>query len=161
MNKLINYTIMIQRIQTLYLLVATLLMALTLFLPIAEFYIQGIDFTLGAFSLSSAHVSYSTAWLGILLVLAVIIPLVTIFLFKRRTLQIRLCAVEAVILIGAIIFIALYYWLANRMFEGFNIDDKQLGWAAIMPVLALILDVLAARAIFKDEVLVRSLDRIR
>jgi hypothetical protein len=32
---------------------------------------------------------------------------------------------------------------------------------AIMPILSLILVVLAARAIFKDEVLVRSLDRIR
>ena len=96
-----------------------------------------------------------------MLVLAIAVPLVTIFLFKRRTLQIRLCAVEAVLLLGVIVFIALYYWLANRMFEGFEIEHKQLGWAAIMPVLSLILDVLAARAIFKDEVLVRSLDRIR
>lgn len=152
---------MIQRIQTFYLVVVTLMMALTLIFPIAEFHIQGVDFTLSAFNLSSAHVSYSTAWMGILLVLAIAVPLVTIFLFKRRTLQIRLCAVEAVLLLGVIVFIALYYWLANRMFEGFEIEHKQLGWAAIMPVLSLILDVLAARAIFKDEVLVRSLDRIR
>lgn len=152
---------MIQRIQTLYLAVVTILMTLTLILPIAEFYVEGVDFTLYAFTLSSSYESYSTAWMGILLVLAIVLPLVTIFLFKRRTLQIRLCAVEAVLLLGVIVFIALYYWLANRMFAGFNIEHKQLGWAAIMPVLALILDVLAARAIFKDEVLVRSLDRIR
>ena len=152
---------MIQRIQTLYLVVVTILMTLTLILPIAEFYVEGVDFTLNAFTLSSSYVSYSTAWMGILIVLAIVLPLVTIFLFKRRTLQIRLCAVEAVLLLGVIVFIALYYWFTIRMFAGFNIEHKQLGWAAIMPVLALILDVLAARAIFKDEVLVRSLDRIR
>lgn len=152
---------MIQRIQTLYLVVVAMMMTLTLLFPIAEFQIEGHDFTLGAFALSSDVVSHSTIWLGILLVLAIAIPVVTIFLFKRRTLQIRLCAVEAVLLIGAVVFIALYYWLTNRMFEGFDIEHKQLGWAAIMPVMALILDVLAARAIFKDEVLVRSLDRIR
>ncbi|MBO5820393.1 MAG: DUF4293 family protein, partial [Alistipes sp.] len=38
---------------------------------------------------------------------------------------------------------------------------KSFGWAAIMPVIALIPTFLAGRAIFKDEVLVRSLDRIR
>jgi hypothetical protein len=100
-------------------------------------------------------------WMGILFVLAIIVPLVAIFLFKRRVLQIRLCAVEAVLLLGSLIFIGIYYWLSNRMFEGYDIEHKQLGWAVIMPILALILDLLAARAIFKDEVLVRSLDRIR
>lgn len=152
---------MIQRIQTLYLLIATVLMALTLVFPVAEFYVAGNTYELNAFSLSGGGVSESTLWMGILLVLAIAVPLVTIFLFKRRTLQVRLCAVEAVLLLGVIIFIALYYWLSNRMFEGFDVEHKQFGWAAIMPILALVLDLLAARAIFKDEVLVRSLDRIR
>lgn len=152
---------MIQRIQTLYLLVATILMAMTLVFPIAEFHIEGADYQLTAFELSSGTHTVSTMWMGILFVLAIIVPLVAIFLFKHRVLQIRLCAVEAVLLLGSLIFIGIYYWLSNRMFEGYDIEHKQLGWAVIMPILALILDLLAARAIFKDEVLVRSLDRIR
>ncbi len=152
---------MIQRIQTLYLLVATILMAMTLFFPIAEYHIAGVDLELTAFSLSGADVSESTIFMGIIMVLAILVPLVTIFLFKNRTLQIRLCAVEAVLLLGSLVFIGLYYWLTNRLFEGLEIAHKQFGWAAIMPVLALILDLMAARAIFKDEVMVRSLDRIR
>lgn len=152
---------MIQRIQTLYLVVATILMAMTFIFPIAEFHIEGVDFTLSAFSLSGGNQSESTFWMGLLLAMATAVPLVTIFLFKRRTLQIRLCAVEAVLLLGSLAFIVLYYWLSNRFFAGYNIEHKQFGWSAIMPVMALILDILAARAIFKDEVLVRSLDRIR
>ena len=87
--------------------------------------------------------------------------LITIFLFKKRTLQIRLCAVEVVLLIGSLVLVALYYWLTSRLFEGLVIDHRQFGWAAPMPIVALVLSYLASRAIFKDEVLVRSLDRIR
>ena len=152
---------MIQRIQTLYLLVVTVLMTMALIFPIAEFIIGDTTYQLNAFSLSGGGESWSTAWMGILLVLTVVIPFITIFLFKNRTLQIRLCAVEAVLLLGSLVFIGLYYWLTNRLFEGLEIAHKQFGWAAIMPVLALILDLMAARAIFKDEVMVRSLDRIR
>lgn len=152
---------MIQRIQTLYLLVVTVLMSLTLFMPIASFGVAGETFELTAFTLRCGEVSQSTIWMGILLVLATALPLVTIFLFKRRTLQIRLCAVEIVLLLGSLVMIGLYYWLTSRVFQGLEIEHRQFGWAAPMPLIALVLSYLASRAIFKDEVLVRSLDRIR
>ena len=152
---------MIQRIQTLYLLVATLLMSFTLFLPIASFGVAGQTYELTAFTLSCGEASQSTIWMGIMLVLATALPLVTIFLFKRRTLQIRLCAVEIILLLGSLVMIGLYYWLTSRIFEGVAIDHRQFGWAAPMPILAIVVTYLARRAIFKDEVLVRSLDRIR
>lgn len=152
---------MIQRIQSLYLLVATLLMSFTLFLPIASFGVAGQTYELTAFTLSCGEASQSTIWMGIMLVMATALPLVTIFLFKRRTLQIRLCAVEIILLLGSLVMIGLYYWLTSRIFEGVTIDHRQFGWAAPMPILAIVVTYLASRAIFKDEVLVRSLDRIR
>ena len=153
---------MIQRIQSLYLLLAAAVMAITLFAPIATFAVGDVTFTLTAFSLAGADESQSTLWMGILLVVATALPLVTIFLFKRRQLQVRLCGAEMVLLIGAIAFIAIYYWLASHnALEGLTIDHKQLGWAAPMPIVAIVLVYLASRAIFKDELLVRSLDRIR
>ena len=152
---------MIQRIQSLYLLLAALLMSLTLFMPIASFGVAGETFELTAFSLRCGEVSQSTVWMGIMLVLATVLPLVTLFLFKRRTLQIRLCAVEIVLLLGSLLMIGLYYWLTSRLFEGFEVEHRQFGWAAPMPLISLVLAYLASRAIFKDEVLVRSLDRIR
>lgn len=152
---------MIQRIQSLYLLLAAAFMSLTLFMPIATFVVDGQTYELTAFSLTCGEISQSTIWLGIILAIATALPLITIFLFKKRTLQIRLCAVEVVLLIGSLVLVALYYWLTSRLFEGLVIDHRQFGWAAPMPIVALVLSYLASRAIFKDEVLVRSLDRIR
>lgn len=153
---------MIQRIQSLYLLLAAALMAITLFVPIATFTAGDTTFTLTAFALEGAGESQSTIWMGILLVVATVLPLVTIFLFKRRQLQVRLCGAELVVLIGTIAFIAMYYWLASHnALEGLTIDHKQLGWATPMPIVSVVLVYLAGRAIFKDELLVRSLDRIR
>lgn len=154
---------MIQRIQTLYLLVVTVFMAITLFAPIATFTAASGDiFTLSAFELSNGTQSESTVWMGILLVLATVLPLVTIFLFKNRQLQLRLCGAEVVLLLGAIAFVAIYYWLsASNALENIEIVHRSFGWAAIMPIVALVLAFLATRSIFKDEILVRSLDRIR
>lgn len=152
---------MIQRIQSLYLLLASALMSLTLFMPIATFVVDDQTYELTAFLLTCGDMSQSTIWLGIILAIATALPLITIFLFKKRTLQIRLCAVEVVLLIGSLVLVALYYWLTSRLFEGLVIEHRQFGWAAPMPIVAIVLSYLASRAIFKDEVLVRSLDRIR
>ena len=101
---------MIQRIQSLYLLLVVALMSVTFFTPIAMFTVaSGEVFTLSAFTLSSALQSQSTLWLGILLSLATAIPLVTLFLFKNRMLQVRLCAVEIVLLLGCLVFMAIYF----------------------------------------------------
>lgn len=154
---------MIQRIQTLYLLVVTAFMTCALLLPIAEFTAaDGTIFTLSAFSLSSDAESMTTLWMAILMVLSTALPFITIFLFKRRQLQVRMCAAEIVLLLGCIAFILIYYFLSgSNALESVDIVHKQFSWAAIMPVASIILSFLAARAIFKDEVLVRSLDRIR
>ncbi|MBQ6572383.1 MAG: DUF4293 domain-containing protein, partial [Alistipes sp.] len=98
---------------------------------------------------------------GIVMSLATIIPLVNIFLFKNRQLQIRLCAVELVLLIGSIIFAGLYYYLSNRMFAELEFHTQGFRIAMIFPLVSIILDYLAMRAIFHDEMLVKSLDRIR
>lgn len=154
---------MIQRIQSLYLLLVTAFMAITLFTPIAEFTIaSGEVLTLSAFALSSGEQSQSTLWMGIVMVLAAVLPFVTIFLFKRRQLQLRLCGVEVVLLIGAIVFEVIYYFLSTaNALDGVTIAHRSIGWGALLPLVSLVLAFLAARNIFKDEILVRSLDRIR
>ena len=73
---------MIQRIQTLYLMVVTLLMAVTLIFPLVFIGVDGHQVELSAFSISDAEgtLSHATAWLGALLALTTLIPFVTIFL---------------------------------------------------------------------------------
>ena len=152
---------MIQRIQSLYLLAVAALMTTAVLTPLAYFAAGAQEYLLYAFSLKGGEVSYSTIYMGVVVALAAIVPFVTIFLFKNRTLQIRLCAVELVLLIGSAVFMAIYYYLGSRMFVQLEFSAQGIRIAIIFPLVALILDYLALRAIFKDEMLVRSLDRIR
>ena len=95
---------MIQRIQTLYLLLAAGLVACAAFLPLASFASGGEEFRLYAFGLRTAdgETVQSTLYMGILLALALVLPLTTIFLFKRRMLQFRLGVVEMILLLSLI-----------------------------------------------------------
>ena len=152
---------MIQRIQTLYLLAVAALMAAAIFTPLAYFAAGVEEYKLFAFALKSATTKYSTIYMGVIVALAAIVPFVNIFLFKNRLLQIRLCAVELVLLLGSAVFMGAYYFLSNRMFSQLEFSAHGMHIAIIFPLIAIILDYLALRAIFKDEMLVKSLDRIR
>lgn len=152
---------MIQRIQTLYLFAAAALMVTALLTPLAYFAAGTDEYTLRAFSLSGSGMTQSTIYMGIVMALAAAVPLVNIFLFKRRMLQIRLCAVELVLLLGSVAFIGIYYYLSARMISQAEFHTHGFRIAAVFPLVALVLDYLAMRAIFKDELLVKSLDRIR
>ncbi len=153
---------MIQRIQTLYLLIATALMAVTIFTPMARFFDGVQEYTLTAFALKDAAgaVAQPAIYMGVMLALAGLLPFVVIFLFKNRQLQIRLCAAEIVLLIGSLVVMGIYYYLSHRAFDAANgIISIKAG--VIMPLIAIVFVALAIRSIFRDEVLVRSLDRIR
>lgn len=152
---------MIQRIQSLYLLAVAAMMATAIFTPLATFMAGAEEFKLFAFALKGAEQTNSTIYMGIIIALAAIVPLVTIFLYKNRLLQIRLCAVEIVLLLGSIGFMGIYYYLSNRMFSDYEFHAQSLRITMIFPIVSLILTYMASRAIFKDEMLVRSLNRIR
>lgn len=154
---------MIQRIQSLYLLVAAALLAVAIFAPIASFAGGGAELTLSAFALADAAGEYaeSTIWMGILLSLSAALPFITIFLYKHRQLQMRLCGVELVLLAGDIAFMAIYWFLAERVVENAAFSASVIRFGAVMPVISIVFVALAMRAIFRDEMLVRSLDRIR
>ena len=156
---------MIQRIQTLYLLLATVLMSLTLFLPLATIATGAEEVVVKAFSVNVASFGFDLPipfYLGVILAAATLLPLVTIFLFKKRLTQIRLCVSEIVLLLGSAGFIALYcYRLCSLLSEVMSNLVFTLGFASLMPVVSIIFVALAIRGIAKDEALVRSLDRIR
>ena len=152
---------MIQRIQSLYLLAVAALMFTALFTPLAYF-VGGVDeYLLYAFVLKGGGIEHSTISMGIVVALAAVLPLVTIFLYKNRMLQIRLCAVELVLLVGSAVFMAIYYYLSNRLFSQLEFHTQGFRIAIVFPVIGIILDYFAIRAIFRDELLVKSLDRIR
>lgn len=147
---------MIQRIQTLYLLVVSILAGVMFFTPLMRYGTDGEQVWLHALKLmhNGESIGSTPLYFPILLSLAALLPLVIIFLFKRRMLQIRLCAAEAVLLLGVACMEAMLFW-------GPKYESGSLTPASFAPIAALLFVWLAARAIFKDELLVKSLDRIR
>jgi hypothetical protein len=151
---------MIQRIQSVYLLIVTALLVTALCLPIGDFI--GSDLvTASVFKPSGVTLPdgafHSTWGLFCLLLLSAIIAFATIFLFGNRMLQIRMTIFNSVLLIGYYIaFIIFMLILKNSLSSSFHP-----GWAISLPAVSLILNYLTFRAIYRDEVMVRAADRLR
>ena len=156
---------MIQRIQSVYLLAVTILMIICMCTPVGSI-IAGTqeisEFGNLFITLPNGTKDFAPWALFVILLVVAILSFGTIFLFKKRLVQIRLCVSELVLLVGAIAFIALYcYRLCSLLSEVTTNSIFTISFAAVMPIIAIILVILAMRAIAKDEALVRSLDRIR
>jgi hypothetical protein len=152
---------MIQRIQSLYLLAVTVLMAVLCFVPVGEFAAPAglYNMTLsGVCKAGDAGVAYSTLPLLLLAIVVSLLSLVTIFLYKNRKLQIKITTVNLVLILLFYVASAVYLFLINGFLQtAFSLAPV----AAIIPFAAFISNVLAIRAIRADELLVRSLDRLR
>lgn len=152
---------MIQRIQTLFLLGAAVFMSLMLFLPIAGFTLaDGRIFTArssGLLDEQGEHVIRTTPVIILIMVCAALL-LLNVFLYKRRKLQIRFC-VYAIILEFGLIGLMYYFWVV--IIRQLEMGDVWIMLPAVFPVVAIILTYLAFRGIRRDEILIRSIDKIR
>jgi Domain of unknown function (DUF4293) len=153
---------MIQRIQTLYLLAALGLIILVFFLPVSEF-ISGnnqlITFkAIGFYDERTGNLIIATIPVIIIVSVIIFLYIISIFLFKKRMIQMRLCVFNIILLVG---LIGLYcYHLVFFIKTDYGTDFK-IGISFILPVLSIILTYLALRGIRKDEYLVKLADRIR
>ncbi len=136
---------MLQRIQTIYLLLAAGASAgLSVFLPYGlnqegiELYAKEELFLLAMFMGSAA------------------LSLIAIFLFKNRQLQFVLGRIN--ILLNFILLGVFVYWSLTVSGET-KVSEKGIGM--IIPVISIVLLVMANKAIKKDENLVKSVDRLR
>lgn len=143
-------------------MLVTVFVSVTLFAPLAWFFADSVDYRLCAFSLQTLDGTavQSTVYMGLLLVASCLLPLVTIFLYHHRMLQIRLCVVEMVLLLGSVAMEGIYYYLCSRAFADMECL-KGLKPAIALPLVSLFFMYLAVRAIFRDELMVRAADRIR
>lgn len=156
---------MIQRIQSLYLLVTAVLMCLMLVFPIGRFLIGDDEFLLTAFKFGAdqSDVIYyaSTVYMGILIVMSMAISFFNVFCYRHRLLQIRLCFMNIVLMFGVQVFVAYYLYHATVSVDSVSGGVTKYSLVGIFPLVGIILTWLASRGIMKDEALVRSLDRIR
>jgi hypothetical protein len=153
---------MLQRIQTLYLFIALILMGLMFFFPYAEILsgegrLYSFQFD-GLYYIESLEVYVQTLPTIILLSVIPALSLVTIFLFRRRILQMRIAFINMLLMLG---FMGLMYFYIRSFSNELQAEAVSYKIFDIFPAIAAILNYLAIRAIGKDEALVRSVDRIR
>jgi len=153
---------MIQRIQTLYLFLALVAMGLMFFFPFAEIlsgegliYIFKFD---GLYASNGVSVYVQTIPPIILLGVILGITLVSIFLYKKRIIQMRLNFINMILMLGYAGLIYYYIYHFSEQLESVAVSYE---FYDSFPFVAAIFTYLAIRAIGKDEALVRSIDRIR
>lgn len=161
---------MVQRIQTLYLFLASTALAMMFFLPIYNFVersndntekevkitIQGRfekDISSGEFVISKPN------WARSFMTLVVGMGLfVNIFQYTNRKRQLL---ISRILIIANFVLMGIMLYDAYGIVNGEGVSQIITGYAVFMPTISVILTALAARAIKKDEELVRSADRLR
>ncbi|WP_108823480.1 DUF4293 domain-containing protein [Dysgonomonas sp. Marseille-P4361] len=152
---------MIQRIQTIFLLLTAIFMASAVFCPLFEIVEGGkLALTFHSFGIGKMFNAEYPTW-GILTfgIISSLLAFINIFLFKKRKLQINIALITALSIV--VYFIATLVYLnayLSKLESDYNLNIQ---FGIILPVLALIFDLLAMTRIKKDEKLVKSLDRIR
>jgi len=154
---------MIQRIQTIYLLIADLLIAILLFLPFAE--IAGGKGNLFLFGILGVVAEGGTVGIpqqttlpiAVVVVLNLLLLTFIIFQYKKRPLQIKLSYVSILLLLFLAAIIYFYVWQVSNQLGG----NYAIKISTYLPLVATVLVYLAIKGIVKDEKLVKSIDRIR
>lgn len=160
---------MIQRIQTLYLLLVVALGITLCFVPVVQFVTPEGAEIVRAWELTALGMTETTVnelpavelnglW-GLLLasVLIPVLAMVDIFLYKKRLLQARLNIFSIMLCLGYYGVLAIYVYLAKMVMVA---EWYILPWACL-PLVCLVLTVMATRRILKDEAMVRAADRLR
>ncbi len=157
---------MLQRIQSVFLLLAAISLSLMFFFPIAEFI--GIKDSLILYifkvqSLVPASTNVYDIWFVMPLLavvsLVVIFSLLTIFMYKNRMGQIKVIRFLMLLIAALIGLVFLYYYDILAADSGSEPDFIQIG--AFAPLASLVFLFLANKGVVKDEKLIKSADRLR
>lgn len=162
-----NYKIdMIQRIQSVYLLLASLILSVTFFFPIAEFIGEKdslIFYVYKVVSLVPGSTNiYDLMFIMPLLAivsLTILFSIVTIFMYKNRLGQLKIIRFLMLMIAVMVGVIFLYYYDILEAASGAVPNFVQVGTFA--PLVSLVLFYLAYKGVMKDERIIRSADRLR
>lgn len=141
---------MIQRVQSIWLLIVAIAAFATYTLTL---YVgKGADQLEKVFQLADDFLLViSIIALGILAIIA-------LFLFKNRKLQFKLAVFGVILSIG---FIVLEYYRVEAFKTTNQIQAGSYQIGSLLPIVMVVFFFLAARGIYRDERLVKSMDRLR
>lgn len=152
---------MIQRKQTLWLLLAAVCLVLTLAMPVGTIISTDLTFSdltaLGFGDDVNAAVGAHTPW-GVLTLtaLALVAAVLAIFGFKNRAKQLK--TTNIMMLLSALAIVVTYIYVQSYTPEGFMNDLKP---GCVLYFVAYAAGFMARRGIRKDDELVKAADRIR
>ncbi len=167
---------MIQRIQTLWMVMTAALMCVVFFMPAVYFSMGGADFKFMAYGIKGitgvmlVHDGVPdgslvteilpvcvTAVIGV----SALLPLAALFLFRKRRIQIRLLTAEFLLLLGSAGLLGYYIWTTWRDIIAPMSTNFYFSFYPLLIVMALLTNWFALRGVMRDDRLVRSVDRIR
>lgn len=153
----------IQRWQSVLLLIAVVLMGCFSFLSLGQIQTQEFTFNFTALgiypegSITGGQMpeAISTWYLFAVSILSTLLPLIAIFTFKNLKLQKQLCLLEIVCIVCIITAAAI---LAYQMFDG-----AEISWSSWIcaPFISLIAIAMAYQRISADQRLIRESERLR
>ena len=146
---------MIQRIQTVYLVLAAACGFGALALPLAT---TGQGVQNSALFSDAAFTVQDNPGLLALFAAAGILSLVAVFLYKKRPVQMRVTRIALVADIVGLVLTVILFW---RDLDNLGSVEPADGAGSYLPFAFILFAVLALRGISKDENLVRSADRLR
>lgn len=141
---------MIQRVQTIWLLLAAAAGFILTQVPLYEGMLAGQ--TVKRFFPTENYSLFAVA------IIAALSALIAVFLFKNRSTQIKLTIFGILASVG---FIALEIWQAEKFESTGGILKLSYQWGSLLPVAMIFFFILAAINIRKDNKLVKSLERLR
>ena len=152
---------MIQRIQSLFLLLSAITTGLMTFNPLLNIEVtngeSGILFANAVKSAGTGEVILPCSPLQILISLITLISLLTIFIYKKRMLQMRLTIYNLILMVGLVGIGYYFAWQGANELAG----SIKLAPFTILPVVAFILSLLAWRGIRRDYLMLKAVERIR
>ncbi len=155
---------MIQRIQSLLLLICAAVLIGCLFTPAWNAVSNNTAYEVNSFALSISHETVSTekniVFIAALLAVSILLTFFIIFKYKNRVLQMRLNMMNTILIC---LIEGLYFWYIReaKILIGTAEFTEKFGLAFYLPLAALVLCFIAGKRIQKDEELVKSVDRIR
>lgn len=147
----------IQRIQSVYLLIAVILMVVFAFFPALTFELGGRQFVYGALEAGKVGVTHIDPLMLMLVVLISLLALIDIFLFKNLQRQMTVCFVDIIIGLAMLVAIGIQAFYVNGK-DGVTLTWQ---WYLLLPVLSIVFLMLAHKAMSRDKKMLRDSDRLR
>lgn len=155
---------MIQRVQTIFLFLAVVFALILFFVPIAafEYGSELVNLTVMGVENQNEVMDFPSAYTLPLLVTAIlltVVPLLTIFLYKKRDVQYKFSSLN--VFLNAILCGLIFLYYSSNVQKTIAAETVSYLFGTYIPLINMVLSILAMRWIKKDIELIKSVDRLR